>query len=128
VATVDVGQKEGAAEPFRGVLGPRLIQCGLGRGLLPYHVASSSIQPFGHNRHEPKTGGCAPFMGEAATPSNTTSLGLRFTSVHPFGHNRHGPKIGWGLCPFFLWVAGSPSNTNTQCGQGRGLPTCRVSS
>jgi len=26
-------------------------------------VASSSIQPFGHNRHEPKTGGCAPFRG-----------------------------------------------------------------
>jgi len=50
--------------PFRGELGPRLIQYGLGRGLLPYQVASSSIQPFGYNRYEPKTGGCAPFMGE----------------------------------------------------------------
>jgi len=29
--------------PFRGELGPRLIQCGLGRGLLPYQVAHSSI-------------------------------------------------------------------------------------
>jgi len=47
--------------PFRGELRPRLIQCGPGRGLLPYQVASSSIQPFGHNRHEPKTRGCAPF-------------------------------------------------------------------
>jgi len=28
--------------PFRGALAPRLIQCGLGRGLLPYQVASSS--------------------------------------------------------------------------------------
>jgi len=41
---------------FRGELGPRQIQCGLGRGLLPYQVASSSIQPFGHNRHWPKIG------------------------------------------------------------------------
>ena len=35
--------------PFRGALGTRLIQCGLRRCLLPYQVASSSIQPFGHN-------------------------------------------------------------------------------
>jgi len=66
--------------PFCGELGPRLIQYGLGRGLLPYQLVSSSIQPFGHNRHEPKTGDCAP-IGGAATPSNTTSPGLRFTSV-----------------------------------------------
>jgi len=32
-----------------GALGTRLIQCGLRGGLLPYQVASSSIQPFGHN-------------------------------------------------------------------------------
>ena len=35
--------------PFRGALGIRLIQCGLRGGLLLYQVASSSIQPFGHN-------------------------------------------------------------------------------
>ena len=34
---------------FRGALGTRLIQCGLRRCLLPYQVASSFIQPFGHN-------------------------------------------------------------------------------
>jgi len=34
--------------PFRVALGTRLIQCGLRGGLLPYQVASSSIQPFGH--------------------------------------------------------------------------------
>jgi len=35
---------------FRGALGTRLlIQCGLHRDLLSYQVASSSIQPFGHN-------------------------------------------------------------------------------
>jgi len=75
--------------PFAGELGPRLTQCGLGRGLLPCQVASSSIQRFGHNAHEPKTGGCAPFRGAAATPSNTTWPGPRFTSepsgilIHP---------------------------------------------
>ena len=43
--------------PFRGALGTRLIQYGLCGGLLPYQVASSSIQPFGHNSvgcHSPR--------------------------------------------------------------------------
>jgi len=31
-----------------GELGPRLTQCGLGQGLLPYQVAFSSIQPFSY--------------------------------------------------------------------------------
>ena len=35
--------------PFRGALGICLTQCGLCRCLLPYQVASSSIQPFGLN-------------------------------------------------------------------------------
>jgi len=47
---IDMGRKD------CGLLGPRLIQCGPGRGLLPYQVASSSIRPFGHNRHGPKIG------------------------------------------------------------------------
>jgi len=42
---------------FRGgEMGPHLTQCHLGRGLPPYQVASSSIQPLGHNRHRPKIG------------------------------------------------------------------------
>jgi len=98
-----------------------------GRGLLPYQVASSSIQPFGHNRHEPITRGCAPFRGGAAgTPSNTTSHGPRPNSVpsgiltiQSFGHNRHGPRIR-GLCPFFL--GGELGPHLAQCGVGRGLP------
>jgi len=50
VATIDMDLKEGAVLcPFRGALGTRLIQCGLCRCLLPYQVASSPIQPFGHN-------------------------------------------------------------------------------
>jgi len=75
------GPKRGLLCSFRGELGPRLIQCGLGRGLLPYQVVSASIQPFGHNRHELKTGGCAPFRGELRPPSNTTSPAPMFTSI-----------------------------------------------
>jgi len=60
VAIIDrpMGLKEGGVLcPFRVALGSRLIQCGLRRGLLPYQVASSSIQPFGHNTvgcHSPR--------------------------------------------------------------------------
>jgi len=59
-----------------GVLGPRLVQCGLSRGLLPYQAALSSIQPFGHNRHRPKIGWewvCPFFWGVAGFISNTMS-------------------------------------------------------
>ena len=35
---------------------------------------SSSIQLFGHNRHEPQTGGCAPFMGELRLGCTTTNF------------------------------------------------------
>jgi len=50
-------KRGGCCAPFHGALGTRLIQCGLRRGLLPYQVASSSIQPFGHNSvgcHSPR--------------------------------------------------------------------------
>ena len=43
------GPKIGGLCPFWGELSPHLTQCGLGRGLPPYQVASWSIQPFGHN-------------------------------------------------------------------------------
>jgi len=64
-------------------LGPRSVQCGVGRGLLPYQATSSSIQPFGHNRHGPKIGwgGCALFLGVAVSTSNTMSCRLRPASV-----------------------------------------------
>ena len=55
----------GDAVPLSREMGPRLVQCGLGCGLLPHQAASASIQPFGHNRHGPKLGGggCALFSG-----------------------------------------------------------------
>ena len=76
-------EKSRAAMPLSRELGPRLIQCGLGRGLLPYQVASSSIQPFGHNRHGPKIGWgwVCLFSGGCWSPSNTKSPGLRPTSM-----------------------------------------------
>jgi len=46
-ATIDMGRKVGSVVLLS--LGPHLIQCRLGRGLPAYHVASWSIQPFGHN-------------------------------------------------------------------------------
>jgi len=49
-------KRGGCCAFFTGELGPRLPQCGLSRDLLPYQVASSSIQPFGRNIQEPKTG------------------------------------------------------------------------
>jgi len=57
-------RKEGdCCAPFAGAE-TRLVQCGLGRGLLPYQTGSSSIQPFGHNRHGPKIwwGVCVSFF------------------------------------------------------------------
>jgi len=50
LATIGVGWKWGGAALGVGYpLGPHLTQCGLDLGLPLYQVASSSIQPFGHN-------------------------------------------------------------------------------
>jgi len=109
-----MGQKERGEllYPFHGQLGPRLIQCGLGRGLLPYQVVSSFIQPFAHNWHEPKTRGSAPFRGELRPHLTQRRLGqglplyqVASWSNQPFGHNIHGPKIRSGGCALFLGVA-----------------------
>jgi len=40
LATIDMNRKVGGLCPFYGELGPHLTQCGLGRGLPPYQVAS----------------------------------------------------------------------------------------
>jgi len=44
--------------------------------------------------------------------------------MQPFGRNRYGPKIG-GYAPL---EEGELCHHLTQCGQGRGLPACQVSS
>jgi len=57
LATTDMGQKLGTCHFFLGEeLYPHLTQCGLGRGLPPYQVASKSIKPFGHSTPTSKTG------------------------------------------------------------------------
>jgi len=68
LATIVMTENRGDVRtcPFgEGELGSHLTQYEQGRGLPPYHVASWSIQPFGHNSHGPKIGGCAP-LGEGS--------------------------------------------------------------
>ena len=125
LATIDVGRKDGgAAVPLsQGELGPRQTQCGLGRGLLPYQVASSSIQPFGHNRHGLKLYGNSAFF--RGSSSNTKSPGPRPTSVpsgilvHPAVWPQGTSAENWGLFPF---RGGELGPHLTQSRLGRGLP------
>jgi len=68
-ATIDMGQKLGeVAVPLFGCgeLGPHVTQCGLGRGLPSYQVASWSVQPFGNNRHGLKIGGLCLLFGDGS--------------------------------------------------------------
>jgi len=61
-----------------------IAQCGLGRGLPTYQVASWSIQLFGHNRHGPKSGDDVPLLWRARSPSNTKWSGPRPISMSSF--------------------------------------------
>jgi len=90
------------------------------------------MQPFGHNKHGPKIWGLRPLLERGAgSPSNTKSPGLRPTST-PSGiliHAAIWPQQIWaengGAVPFWGGEVGSHL---IQCGQGRGLPACQVSS
>ena len=81
VATIDMGRKRGLLCPFPGEMGLRLTQCGMGRvvhtkwRLHPY----SRLATIDMKRKL----GAVPLLGgeAAATPSNTTSPGPRFTYV-----------------------------------------------
>jgi len=119
LATTDMGRKLGGAVPIEVELGPHLTQCCPGRGLRSYQVASSSIQPFGHNRHGPKIcGGLCPFLGGAGSSSGTLWPGLRPTStpsgilIHPAVWPQKTWAENWGGCAPFsgegTWV---PPNT-----------------
>jgi len=58
----------GGCAPFGGGrLSPHLTQCGQGRGLPPYQVASWSIQPFGHNTPTLQTGQWSCSIGRTVT-------------------------------------------------------------
>jgi len=101
LATIDMGRKvrRGCCGDAGSPLGHHLTrrQCGLGRGLPLYQVASWSIQPFGHNRHGPKSaerllwGRWVP-MGHHLT-RRQCGLGrglplyqVASWSIQPFGH------------------------------------------
>ena len=62
-----------------GELGPHLTQCGFGRGLHPYQVASLSIPHFATTDTGPKLELC-PHRG-AVAPSNTMWSGPRPTCI-----------------------------------------------
>jgi len=114
MATIDIGRKEGGGRvvPLSGGAGSLSNTiCGLGRGLLPYQVASSSIQPVGHNRHVPKIGGCALFCGGGAW-SPSSIMWPAWTEAHLHVKCRLDlssrlstidmcRKLGGGLCPHF---------------------------
>jgi len=63
LATVDMGRKLGGMSPFGGAESPSNTTSPESRPIPPYQVVYRCIQPFGHNRHGPRIGGCAPFRG-----------------------------------------------------------------
>ena len=87
--------------PFHGKLGPHLIQCGLGPGLLRTKWClhpSSRLAIKDINR---KLRGCAPFRGDLRPHLTQRRLGrglppyqVASWSMQPFGRNGYGPKIG----------------------------------
>jgi len=85
LATIDMCQKLGLW-PFLGgrKLGPYLTECGLGRGLTPYQVASWYIQPFDHNTLAEKWRLLSPLFGGAGFPSNTMWSRPRSASTPSF--------------------------------------------
>ena len=102
-------RRRGAAVPLsqEGELGPRLTQCGMGRGLyFRTKWRLHPLQPFG--RHGPKIGGLCPFWGGELGAHLTQSrlAGPRPTSI-PSGilvHRAVWPQRTWaekwGLCTF----------------------------
>jgi len=120
--------------PFTGELGPHLTQCGLGRGLPPYQMASWSSSRLATTDMGRKLGGCAPFFGGEGAGSHLAQCGLgrglppcqvASWSIQPFGHNRYGLKTG-GLCPFGGDGAGSPSNTMWPGPRPTCTPSCNL--
>jgi len=119
LATIDMGRKVGGMLcPFPwGEVVPHLTQCGLHRGLPPYHVASLSIQPFSHNRHGLKIGGASFFLGGGSwAPSKWP--GVRPTSLPSaiLIHPAIWPQSTWvknwvGVCAPLFGRSWSPSNT-----------------
>ena len=117
-------EKRGATVPlsWRGGTPSNTMWPGPRSTSVPYQLASSSIQPFGLNRHGPKNcvgmGVGVPFFwGLLQGPHRTKSPGPRPTPI-PSGilvHSAVWPQLtlaeNLGLCPFRGGGAGSPFNT-----------------
>jgi len=93
--TIGIGRKLMRLCPFSlgRALGPHVTQCGLGRGVPLYQVASWSIQPFGYDRDLQKN---APSFLEGEMGLHLPQCGLgrdlppyqvASWSIQPFGHN-----------------------------------------
>ena len=82
-----------------------------------WRLHSSSIQPFGYNRHGPKIRWrwvCPFFWGYLGPHRTQSRLGrglppyqVASQSIQPLGHNGHWPKIG-GCALFFFWEGLGP--------------------
>jgi len=92
-------------------------------------MAPSSIQPFVHNRHGPKTGGSAPFRGSY----NPIQQNVAWAEVYlctkwhldpsgPLAIIDMGQKSGGG-CALFIGEAGSPSNTKSHGSRPISIPS-----
>ena len=105
--------------PFSGGAGSPSNTKSPGRGLPPYQVASSSIQPFGHNRHGPKTEVGAVFLFVGSwVPISQCRLAEAYlhTKWHLNASSRLatieiGRKLGGGSAVFLGRGSCSPSNT-----------------
>jgi len=140
-----MGQNWGwGCAPFEeGELGPHLTQCGLGRGPEAYLGAKFHLHPSNRlatiDTGQLKNWGCcAPFSwDERGFPGPTlTSVPTgRWPTSIPSGiidpssrldtTNIWAKDWGWGCAPF---GEGELGPHLTQCGLGRGLPPCQVSS
>jgi len=131
LATIDMGWNRGLC-PFWGSWVPISHNVAWAEAYLHtkwYPDASSRLATIDMGR---KLGSVPPFLwgGELGPHVTQSCLGLRpyqvaSWSIQPYGHNRHGPKIWWRCAPL---GEGELGPHLTQCGQGRGLPPCQVSS
>ena len=99
----------------------------MGRCLLPYQVASWSIQPFGHNAWTDNWDCCAPFCGLVPhlTQCCLPPYQVASSSIQPFTTTDMGRK-SVGLYHPHFWGRGLGPHL-THCGVDRRLPSRQVS-
>ena len=124
----------GRSAPFTEELGPSLTQCGLGRGLLLYQVASSSIQPFGHMATWAENRGLCPLFGEGSwvpMQHNVRDEAYLHTNWHLDSCSRLAAidiSQNCGAPPLFREGARFPSNTKSPGLRLTSIPTYQVAS